>query len=94
MVGSISHAIAYGTCHVVFKGIPYDHVVSFFGHVVWSNAARQLNAIKRLQCNLDKEQNWLSTDLIYFQILITVLLFGIFVEYKIQEIWKRFKKKP
>ncbi len=39
-------------------------------------------------------QNWLSTDLIYFQILITVLLFGIFVEYKIQEIWKRFKKEP
>ncbi len=50
--------------------------------------------IKRIQCNLDNCQNWLYTDLTYFQILITVLLFGIFVEYKIQEIWKRFKKEP
>ncbi len=33
-------------------------------------------------------QDWLSTDLIYFQILIPLLLFGIFVEYKIQEMWK------
>ncbi len=26
--------------------------------------------------------------------IINVLLFGIFVEYKIHEIWKRFKNKP
>ncbi len=25
---------------------------------------------------------------------LDVLLFGIFVEYNIQEIWKRFKKEP
>ncbi len=31
----LSHAVACGMCHEVCKSIPYDHVVRFYGNLVW-----------------------------------------------------------
>ncbi len=91
---NIDNTVLSPSSNIKILGVTIDECLTCNEHtnIICSNAARQLNAIKRLQCNLDKESK--STDLIYFQILIAVLLFGIFVEYKIQEIWKRFKKEP
>ncbi len=38
-------------------------------------------------------QDWISTDLIYFQILIVVLLFVILMEYEIQELWTKNQER-
>ncbi len=93
---NIDNTVLSPSSNLNILGVTIVERLTFNEHInlICSNAARQLNTIKRLQCNLDKESKLAIYDLIHIQIFITVLLFGIFVEFKIQEIWKRFKKEP
>ncbi len=68
---NIDNTVLSPDSNIKFLGVTIDECLTFNEHIniICSNAVRQLNAIKRLQCN----QDWLSTNIIYFQILITVL---------------------
>ncbi len=90
---NIDNTVLSPSSNIKILGVTIDEHLTLNEHIniICSNEARQLNAIKCLQCNLDKESK-LAIYSSYFK--VTVLLFGIFVEYKIQEIWKRFKKEP
>ncbi len=95
---NIENTVLSHSSNIKILGVTIDERLTFNEHIniICLNAARQLNAIKCLQCNLDKE----SRFAIYRSYILSnfnyspLSLFGIFAEYKIQEIWKRFKKEP
>ncbi len=54
---NIDNTILSPSSNIKILGVTIDEHLTFNEHIniICSNAARQLNAIKRLQCNLDKE---------------------------------------
>ncbi len=56
---NIDNTILSPSSNIKILGVTIDERLTFNEHIniICSNAARQLNAINRLQCNLDKESN-------------------------------------
>ncbi len=54
---NIDNTVLSPSSNIKILGVTIDEHLTFNEHIniICSNAARQLNAIKRLQCNLDKE---------------------------------------
>ncbi len=54
---NIDNTVLSPSSNIKILGVIIDECLTFNEHIniICSNAARQLNAIKRLQCNLDKE---------------------------------------
>ncbi len=91
---NIDNTVLSPRSNIKILGVTIDKCLIFDEqiNIICSNAARQLN-VKHLQCNLDEESG-LSIYRSYFLSNFNYCpLFGIFVEYKIEEIWKRFKKE-
>ncbi len=54
---NIDNTVLFPSINVKILGVTIDERITFneYLNIICSNAAKQLNAIKRLQCNLDKE---------------------------------------
>ncbi len=54
---NIDNTVLSPSSNIKILGVTIDERLTFNEHmnIICSNAAKQLNAIKRLQCNLDKE---------------------------------------
>ncbi len=57
---NIDNIVLSPSSNIKILGVTIDERLTFNEHlnIICSNAARQLNAIKRLQCNLDKESRF------------------------------------
>ncbi len=57
IIVNIDNTVLSPSSNIKILGVTIDECLTFNEHIniICSNAARQLNAIKRLQCNLDKE---------------------------------------
>ncbi len=92
---NIDNTVFSPSSNINILWVTIDEHLTFNEHIntICSNAARQLNAIKCLQCNLDKE----SRLAIYRSYILSNFNYCPLAWHfcgKIQEIWKRFKKEP
>ncbi len=93
---NIDNTVLSPSSNINILGVTIDERLTFNEHIniICSNAESHLNAIKRLQCNLDKESRLAIYRSYVLANVNSYPLVWHFVEYKIQEIWKRFKKEP